>query len=274
MSALTLTLRDLPQGGLDLAPLTPSALAGKSPDQIRRLRLTHGRRSSALADLFEISGQDSDHLRLREVTPACHHIGQAMTAGRLEVIGNAGMELGRAMSGGEIEVKGHAGDGLGLGMRGGVIDVSGDAGERAGGALPGDTRGMNNGTLVIHGNAGARLGERMRRGLIIVGGNTGPHTGDRMIAGSIVVFGQAGPQVGAGMRRGTLMLAQQPARMPATFNDCGEFELDFMPVFARYVATINKRFGARMSVFRRAARWCGDMAYGGKGEVFIARRAE
>jgi formylmethanofuran dehydrogenase subunit C len=270
MTSLTLRLHADAPAGLELGALTPSALSGKSVAQLARLRIPHGSRTSALGALFDISGEDVMNLRLLGLNHSCHHVGRDMQAGQLEVRGTVGMELGRDMSGGQIKLRGNAGDGVALGMRGGQIEISGDVGERAGGATPGATRGMNEGTLIVHGNAGAHLGERMRRGLILVGGDCGRYCGDRMIAGSIVIFGKCAGDVGHGMRRGTLMLAEMPQRVPALFNDCGEFELGFVPVFARHVASLNKRMGRQLAIFRRASRWCGDMAQGGHGELLIA----
>ncbi len=271
MSALRLTLREVPGGGLDLTALTPSALAGKSRAQIGRLRLAHGGRSSRVQDLFEIEGEPGPELELRGMSAGCHKVGHAMASGRLQVSGTCGMELGREMSGGELRLKGDAGNGVGLGMCGGVITINGNAGDRVGGAVPGSTRGMNRGAIVITGNAGAQLGERMRRGLILVGNDCGAALGDRMIAGTIAVFGHCGPRAGLGMRRGTLLLAHTPSELPATFNYCGDFELGIVPLLTTHIRSISKPLAAHMSAFATCARWCGDMAYAGKGEMLIAR---
>ncbi|MEQ8662700.1 MAG: formylmethanofuran dehydrogenase subunit C, partial [Gammaproteobacteria bacterium] len=225
MTRLELTLAATPVGALDLSPLTPTALAGLDLDQVRRLRLRHGTRSTALGDLFAVNGVAGDVLALRGLTSGCLRAGAGLTTGTIEINGNPGDELGRGMSGGEIHVRGNVGDGVGLGMQGGVIRVLGSAGDRVGGMLPGATRGMNEGTIIVTGDAGERVGERMRRGLIVVCGDTGGYTGDRMLAGTIIVLGACGPHAGAGMRRGTLMLADRPAAMPATFNACGTFGL-------------------------------------------------
>lgn len=274
MKRLELTLAVTPVGALDLAPLNPAALAAKTLDQIRRLRLRHGTRAQALGDLFAVNGEAGDALALRGLTASCHHLGRGLESGLIEASGTAGSGLGAAMRGGVIRLRGSAGDGVGLGMRGGLIRIQGDAGDRVGGALPGATHGMNEGTIVIVGTAGARVGERMRRGLILIGGDCGAHLGDRMIAGTIVVLGQAGAQAGLGMRRGTLLLASPPARLPDTFNACGSFRLGIVPLIARHVAQFERRYGRAVERFEYADRWSGDLAHGGKGEILIARTAE
>ena len=112
----------------------------------------------------------------------------------------------------------------------------------------------------------------MRRGLILIAGNAGRHLGDRMTAGTIAVLGQAASGAGAGLRRGTLLLAHPPADLSPNFNDCGEFELAVMPIIKGHVAEIDRAFARRLSAFQQVRRWCGDMAFGGKGEILIARQ--
>ena len=270
MSALSFELLDPPARSLDLAGLNPASLAGKSLDAIRRLRLPYGRRQKALGDLFKVSWDKSSELSILGVNQHCHHIGQGMGEGFLAVGGQAGDGLGREMSGGQIRVKGDAGDGVGAGMTGGSITLSGSVGDRAGGLVPGATRGMNEGMIRIGKSAGARTGERMRRGFIVIAKDAGAHTGERMIAGTIVVLGQCGVHPGFGMRRGTLLLAKAPTSMTPTFNDCGEFELAIIPILKNYIASHDRRLKRRLELFTRARRWCGDMSYGGKGEIFIA----
>ena len=273
MSALSLKLRGALERSLDLAPLNPAAVAGKSVDAISRMRLTYGHKRVALGDLFAISGKSTGALQLRSISSHCHRIGCGLDAGTIDVSGTAGDELGRAMSGGRIAVRGSAGDGVGAGMTGGHIALTGSAGECLGGLVPGATRGMNEGTIQVGGSVGARAGERMRRGLILIAGDTGAQTGARMIAGTIVVLGICGPQVGLGMRRGSLLLAEAPAAMTATFNDCGEYELGIMSILKDYIGSFHRNLARELVQFTRVRRWCGDMAYGGKGELFIAVEA-
>ena len=270
MSALTLKLRGAPERSLDLGPLNPAAVAGKSVDAIARMRLSYGHKRVALGDLFAVSGESTGDLKLRGISLHCHRIGCGMDAGTIDVTGTAGDELGRAMRGGRIAVNGSAGDGVGAGMLGGHITLTGSAGECLGGLVPGATRGMNEGIIHVGGSAGARAGERMRRGLILIAGDAGAETGARMIAGTIVVLGACGPQVGLGMRRGSLFIAEAPADMTATFNDCGEFELGIMPILKDYIGHLHRNLAREFAQFTRVRRWCGDMAYGGKGELFIA----
>ncbi len=270
MSTLTLTLRGALERSLDLTPLNPVAMAGKSNDAIAKMRLTYGRKRIALGDFFMVTGENGAELRLRGLDAHCHRVGSGLREGCITVTGSIGDELGRTMSGGLISVKGNAGDGVGAGMTGGHIALTGSAGDCVGGLVPGATRGMNEGTIVVGGAAGARAGERMRRGLVLIAGDAGAETGARMIAGTIVVLGTCGPQAGLGMRRGSLLLAEAPAAMTPTFNDCGEYELGIMPIIRDYIGSLHRNLARELAQFSRVRRWCGDMAYGGKGELFIA----
>lgn len=270
MSGRVLELKGPPGRSLDLGALNPAALAGKSADAIARMRLPWGSRQVALGDLFDVGGEDGETLRFVGLDERCHRVARGLTGGHIEVGGSVGDELGRELRGGTVHVRGDAGDGVGAGMRGGTITVTGNAGARIGGLVPGATKGMNGGLVAIGKSAGERAGERMRRGCILIGANAGPLAGDRMIAGTLAVFGACGPQAGLGMRRGTLLLAHAPETMTATFNDCGEFELAFIPVLRDYLAAQHRGFARRIATFRRARRWCGDAAYGGLGEILVA----
>ena len=270
MSTLTLTLMSAPRIALDLSALQPAKLLALKPTALRRLRLPAGKRQVALADLFEIAGDDARSLRLVGLNAACHRVGMGMTAGKIEIKGAVGDELGREMRGGEIRVSGNAGIGVGQGMRGGFVQIGGAAGDSLGGVTPGATHGMNGGVIVVVGNVGTRCGERMRRGLIAVGGNAGEYLGDRMLAGTIAVLGQVESHAGFALRRGTLLLAHAPVMPAAGYQDCGQFELGIVRLMRHYLADFHPAMARRLKIFETARRWCGDMTYGGKGEILIA----
>ena len=269
MSALCIALSDLPVGVADLSPLQPTGLAEKSPEQIRRTRIQIGSKSYPLQRLAEISGEDTSDIRISGTNVRCTNIGRGMASGRLTVDADVGDFLGAEMSGGEIIVAGNAANNLGSGMRGGVIRLDGDAGDCVGGPLPGATKGMNEGAILVHGNAGATVGQRMRRGLIIVDGDVGDNCADRMIAGTILVGGTPGRELGAGMRRGTILLPRSDARLPKHFAPCGEFELAMIPLLADWFGQVSTRHQRLIKRFSRAARYAGDLTYGGNGEILI-----
>jgi len=73
------------------------------------------------------------------------------------------------------------------------------------------------------------------------------------------------------LRRGTLMLAQRPSALPSTFNCSGIFPLTMVAMLNRHISGIDRQYGRAMGIFTTAEHWNGDLAYGGKGEVLIAR---
>ena len=269
MSALTLRLRDAPPVPIDLSGLTPDALAGATPATIARRPLP-GQRRLKVGDLFEIRGAVGATLVFEDLTAACHRLGAHLAGGRIEASGTVGAELGRGLQAGEIRLEGDAGEAVGAGMRGGHITVLGHAGARVGGTMAGATHGMNGGTIHIAGDAGPCAGERMRRGLLLIGGAAGSTAGDRMLAGTVIVGGACGADPGLGNRRGSLLLCRPPAAMTATYNDCGSFELAVMALLTAHVATLDRKLARRLEPMRRARRWCGDLAHGGKGEILLA----
>jgi formylmethanofuran dehydrogenase subunit C len=244
MTALILTLREPAQFDLDVSAVTPDRLAGVD---IKAVALPGGRR---LGELFDVTGDDSQNIVIRNSGEHLTHIGAGMRDGVLTVEGNCGAYAGQ-------------------GMRGGTLIIKGNAGDFAGAAVAGSRQGMRGGIIAIHGNAGDRAGERMRRGLMLIGGDAGAYCGANMLAGTIVVSGQVGPMPGFLLKRGSLLLSHTPNPLPATFQDSGEHALLFLTLLEKRL----KREGERLSNFlpfgRTVRRYCGDMACGGTGEMLV-----
>jgi formylmethanofuran dehydrogenase subunit C len=266
MTALTLTLRSPPERSVDLSALTPEALAGLNAAQIGTLQLRHG---LCVADVFDITAGDAEHLVIRNSCDRLTHIGAAMRRSTITVEGDCGAYAGLGLNGGGLIVTGNAGPSAGSGMKAGLIQIHGNAGDFAGGALEGDRQGMRGGTLAIHGDAGDRAGERMRRGLLLIGGNAGAYCGANMLAGTIFVAGKAGPMPGFLLKRGTLLLAQTPDSLPVTFQDSGEHSLLFLTLLERQLQRDRQSFARFLPFSHKVRRYCGDLAWGGTGEILI-----
>jgi formylmethanofuran dehydrogenase subunit C len=266
MTALTLTLRSPPGWSVDLSALTPEGLAGLNAAQIGTLQL---RRGLCVADVFDITAGDVEHLVIRNSCDRLTHIGAAMASGTITVEGDCGAYAGLGLNGGGLIVTGNAGPFAGSGMRAGLIQIHGNAGDFAAGALEGDRQGMRGGTLAIHGDAGDRAGERMRRGLLLIGGNAGAYCGANMLAGTIFVAGKAGPMPGFSLKRGTLLLAQMPDSLPVTFQDSGEHSLLFLTLLEKQLQRDRQSFAQFLPFSHKVRRYCGDLAWGGTGEILI-----
>ena len=266
MAALTLTLRDAPARSIDLSPLTPERLTGLDKATIGALQLRAG---VCVADVFDVDAGDARHLIIRNSCDRLTHIGAAMRSGAITIEGDCGAYAGLGLNGGQLNIIGNAGAFAGSGMKTGLIQVHGDAGDFAGGALDGDRQGMRGGILSIHGDTGDRAGERMRRGLLLIGGNAGAYCGANMLAGTIFVAGNAGTMPGFSLKRGTLLLARPPDHLPVTFEDCGEHSLLFLILLEKQLQQDRQSFARFLPFSSRVRRYCGDLAWGGAGEILI-----
>jgi len=265
-----LVLRQGPNLRVDARALAPAALAALSADEVRRLRLPHGRDTLVLAELFEVeAGRDdaTPTLVLDGDLSRFDAIGAGLGDGCIEVHGPVGDSAGLGMSGGRLRVHGSARDLTGCAMRGGWLEVDGDIGDLAASALPGDMDGMRGGTLFVHGRAGARIGDRMRRGSVVVAGDVGDFAASRMVAGTLAIGGRCGAHAGWGMRRGSVLFAGPAPALASSFVPVSADARVFWQLLARDLV----RFGGAFAELpqRQAARWAGDLAVQGKGELLL-----
>jgi formylmethanofuran dehydrogenase subunit C len=267
---LVLSLNERPAERLDLSPVLPHLLAGKTAREIARIGVQTTRRPLTIGDVFRLRMGNAEHIRIEGPADRLDRIGHGMTGGEIVVDGDAGSQAGRGMTGGRLTIKGNAGPWAASAMRGGHVEISGNAGERLGGPLAGEMAGMRGGVVVVRGDAGCRAGDRMRRGTIVVEGRTEERAGSRMIAGTLILTGAAGPLPGYLMRRGTIVLGSNSVELSPTFIDCGMHDLIALRLLATFVAGYSAR-AARL-LRRPLRRFAGDMAVLGKGEIFLAGR--
>jgi formylmethanofuran dehydrogenase subunit C len=265
VTPLVLTLRERPQQRLDLSPLVPHRLAGKTAAEIERLELQTTREKVCVGDGFRLRMGDVANIRIEGACERLDQVGYGMAGGEIEVVGDVGIQAGRLMTGGRLTISGDAGPWAGSGMRGGIIKIGANAGGRLGGPLAGETAGMRGGVIVVRGSAGERAADKLRRGTIIIEGHAGDYAGSRLIAGTLIVCGAVGRLPGYLMHRGTLLLGR-PAVVSQTFIDCGVQHLVATRLLASYVAEHSRRAATLLRGPLR--RLVGDMAVLGKGEIF------
>jgi formylmethanofuran dehydrogenase subunit C len=268
MSALTFTLKQQPAQRVDMSPLTCDKLQGLSLADIGALTLQSGKAKIPVSELFDITGDDSQHLIIKNSVVKLDFIGKELNGGKICVEGDAGAYLGMGMKAGEIKVSGNAGLYAACEMKNGYLEISGNTGDLLGAALPGNKMGMKGGLVLVKGNAGERVGDHLRRGTILIEGNAGDYCGSRMIAGTIAVMGTTGRFLGYAMRRGTLLLWNTP-QLSASFNDCGSHTLAFLPILFASFKSLNSKFADASAAFNRVQRYAGDMAEIGRGEVLV-----
>ena len=268
MSALSLTLKETPRQRVDLSPLTPDLLKGKSPAEISAIELSSGNRKLRVGELFSISGDDASSLVIKNSCDKLDRIGQAMNSGSITVHGDAGAYLGFAMINGAITVHGNVGAYAASGMKNGLLHIRGNTDDFLAAAIPGDRHGMKGGMVIVTGNAGDRVGDHMRRGAVLIEGNAGDYCASRMLAGTIAVLGKAAGCAGYGMKQGALLLKTMPNNLPATFNDCGAHHINYLPLLIKSWQSLDSKF-ARLEPRSRVRRYMGDLANEGKGEILV-----
>ena len=268
-AAFRLRLRAQPKLRLDLAGITPTAMAGQDAAAFAKRKLWHGNDALPLGEYFDVTSlpDDAPALVFEGDLSRCDGVGRAMDGGSLRVDGDVGDYLGAQLTGGEIRVSGSAGLLAVCEMAGGRVEVGGNVGDYAASALPGDMDGMRGGLLIVRGNVGARFGDRMRRGTVLIFGNAGDFLASRMVAGTIAVAGETGAHCGYAMRRGSLVFAGPPPAIPATFAATGHDIRVFWALLARSLAAHGGPFEGLAGW--RPQRLVGDLSADGKGEWLL-----
>jgi formylmethanofuran dehydrogenase subunit C len=244
---ITLSLAERPAHALVADCIAADRFAALGAREIADLPVVHAGRVAKLGDFFRVRGGRSSVVRIEGELPQVEAIGAGMAGGELTIDGSVGRDLGLAMSGGRIDVRGNAGDNLG-------------------GAPPGAARGMTGGEIIVRGNVGDETGARMRRGLVVVTGDGGRGTGIGMIAGTVVVFGKAGPDAGRFVKRGSIV-ALGPIDRPGTFRYACTYRPPHVALLLRYLRGRAEVQVADRYVAGKYARYSGDLAELGKGEI-------
>jgi formylmethanofuran dehydrogenase subunit C len=245
---LVLTLKQEPNQRLDLSPLVPHLLDGKSAAEIAAIELQTTREKRTVGDVFNIKTGEAGTIRFEGGSGRLDNLGAGLKSGEISIEGAVGHAAGHDMSGGRLTINGDAGPFAGTGLSGGRLEIKGNAGDFLGAPLDGDMEGVTGGLIIVRGSAGNRTGDRLRRGTIVIEGDAGDYPGSRIIAGTLIVLGSA------------------PALSP-TFVDCGAHNLVFASVFARLLRPDSK--GAADLLAKRLRRFGGDTAVLGKGELFF-----
>jgi formylmethanofuran dehydrogenase subunit C len=250
-----ITLRPLKffEIAVEAEKISPDVLAGLEPGQIRSTEVFEGNRKRRLYDLFEVSVEGDSVpaaealIKLEGDLSKVKRIGEGMSAGRIEVLGNIGMRAGANMRGGTLAIQGNADDWLGCEMQGGKITVSGNCGNYAGAGYRGEKCGMRGGEIEIAGNAGSYLGEHICGGCIRVLGDGGDFPGAANQGGTIFIGGGA-YLPGAEMTKGSITVRGE-ARVLPSYKKAEAVELEGT-AYQKYI---------------------GDAVENGKGELFVAQ---
>ena len=101
---LALTLREAPAAPVRAEALRPDRLAGLSRAEIERLALWHGNRRAAVGDLFAVSGDGEDDMRIEGDLARVAGLGAGMAGGRLTIAAAPGRTPAPGCAGGELVV--------------------------------------------------------------------------------------------------------------------------------------------------------------------------
>lgn len=268
MNALTFTLKTALPHSINCSGLIPDNLAGKTMSDIASMRLDERKQLLRVADVFDITGEDTQHIVFKNSSHVLDYIGRNMSTGTITIEGDAGAYLGYGLKNGTIHCTGNTQAFAACTMRNGLLKIDGNTGDFLGAGIDGSRKGMLGGTVLVKGNAGNRVGDQMRRGLILIEGNAGDYCGSRMIAGTIGVLGDLGQYTAFNMRRGTLLLTKLPS-LHTTMQDCGTHTLPFLNLLFKSFKQFNSPFSNISS--QRVQRFVGDTAYKGNGEILVLR---
>jgi formylmethanofuran dehydrogenase subunit C len=161
MTALTFTLKTVPDFKLNCARLTPNNLAGLSLTQIKNLSLLNTKNSPKVADFFDVSGENYEQIVFKKSSSQLDFIGHKMSHGSITIEGDCGNFLGANMHGGNIICHGNAKDRVGDQMRRGLILIDGNTGDYCGSR-------MIAGTIGAYVKVGKYAGFGMKRGTILL----------------------------------------------------------------------------------------------------------
>ncbi len=170
--------------------------------------------------------------------------------------------IGNGMKEGRITVEGDVGAEAGKGMAGGVLTIRGNAGKSA-------LCGMQDGLAVFCGDVQSGFGADMRRGIAVVYGKAYGDVLADMMGGTVLLIGGLGEgaRLCEGMNRGTVVVPSSDF-VPAGFCRAADVDLTFL----RFLFTELKKQGIDVPedwYGRPFARWRGDEAALGKGEILV-----
>jgi formylmethanofuran dehydrogenase subunit C len=206
--------------------IRPDIFAGKRREEIEGLPVWQGPCQLPLSEFFDVdvtgngSPEETSILIDGDVSRV-KRIGQGMKAGKIEILGSAGMHLGSEMAGGSILLRGDAGSWAGMEMKGGLLQITGNAGDHIGSAYRGSWRGMTGGKILIEGNTRSQIGGGLAGGQIIVNGDVENFCGIRQNGGTILVRGSAVRGLGAEMTGGIAIVCGKIHSFLPGFQESG-----------------------------------------------------
>ena len=262
---VTLTLKQEVVGAsLEAEVISPDVFAGKTLEDIKKLKLWKGNKQITIEDYFEISGESGDiaeetQIILEGDLSKIKHIGEGMIAGEILIKGNAGMHTAAKMKGGKVTIEGNVDDWAGVEMKGGALSILGNARNYLGAAYRGASVGMKGGTIIVEGNCGMEAGEWMKKGTITIKGKAGAFAGIHMQGGLLILHNLVAERVGAEMKKGKIIIHGKVEELLPSFK----FDSEVASAVIDEEKEIEGPF----------LKFVGDIAEKGKGEIYLNKEA-
>ena len=222
MKTITFKAKDIPRVGLEMDGLIPETVAGLKISDVAKMNLWAGNKKVKVGDVFEVSGNiakkaDNQKIIIEGANKSVKRVGENMSSGVIEVLGDVGYHLGEHMSGGRITVSGNAGSWIGTCMNDGEIIIAGNAGSYVGASNRGVTEGMRGGRIVVSGNASSEIGVGLHGGEIVIEGSIADFAGSYMNGGALSV-GKALGRVAYAASGGEITITDKSYKPPLYFS--------------------------------------------------------
>ena len=172
--------------------------------EIKNKNIQMGNRSYKLSELFQVTGEDCNNIKILKSNSYLVNIGNDLKYKTICIEGDAGIGLAKNMNSGTIILKGNASEAACSGMKGGSVYIYGNAGNRLCCLPTGKNEGILDGFIYVQKNVGSDSIIRMRRGNIVIGGNIGNNSCYELISGSITILGKIGKSFCVNAKRGTI----------------------------------------------------------------------
>ena len=262
MSALTFKCKIKDKQRFDMSWL--SKISTVSLSAIRKFEVCYGSKVHKLSELFTISGNNFNDIKIINSNSRMDNIGSNLENKRLTIHGDVGYGLAKNMSSGQIHLYGNAGKNACSGMSGGSVYINGNAGDGLCSLPTGLNQGLVDGFIYVKKNVGSNSIVRMRRGNIVIGGSIGSYSCLELISGSITILGKIGSGFCHNARRGTIITKDKS--MSREFIRANNTDLTF---FNFYKIKINQILNKNIINCSEPLRYFGTKSDRKLIEIFI-----
>ena len=231
---------------------------------IKNKNILLGNKRYKVSELFTVSGEDSNNIKLLNTNNNLDNIGSCLENKKLTIEGNIGRGLARNMVNGTIILNGNADDVACSGMKGGSVFIYGSVGNRFCSLPTGINEGFSDGFVYVQKNVGSDSIIRMRRGNIVIGGDIGVNSCRELIAGTVTVLGKIGNAFCRNPRRGTLIIKDRS--ICKDFIKSNSTDLTF---FNFYQMKINNIIDSNVIKNKKPIRYFGTKAEKKMVELFV-----